>query len=395
MHPRVKKTIWLLVKVVVFVALLDYARRHAQLDDEIAVLVASPDPAAREAVGARLRVERKPSAEDASYGVRTSEGRRFAVPLADVETDSTPRSATLRYALLPGLRTLVASLRWGHLAAAFAVFGPALFLMAVRWHVLMTASAIQVPFFTLVRLHYLGFFYNAFMPGGAGGDILKAVYLAQHCAQKTEAATVVLVDRIVGVVGLLMVAGAVVLFSGGQASGLAAQIGALALALVAFAALYFSAAVRRAVRYEAWVARLPRADLFLRIDAALYGLRYQKKSLALALGLTLVLQLLEIVGVSWAGDALGLRDARFTHYLVFVPIGFLVNAIPVSFGGIGLMEGAYLKLFHDAGVATATQGFMLGVLTRLIVLGWSALGAASALFPPRARELPTASQVGA
>jgi hypothetical protein len=47
------------------------------------------------------------------------------------------------------------------------------------------------------------------------------------------------------------------------------------------------------------------------------------------------------------------------------------------------MEGAFLKLFRDAGVASATQGFMLGVLARFIVLVWSLLGAVSALFPPR------------
>ena len=37
------------------------------------------------------------------------------------------------------------------------------------------------------------------------------------------------------------------------------------------------------------------------------------------------------------------------------------------------MEGAYLKLFRDAGVATATQGFMLGVLARLVIIAAGAL----------------------
>jgi hypothetical protein len=91
---------------------------------------------------------------------------------------------------------------------------------------------------------------------------------------------------------------------------------------------------------------------------------------------------MEVVGLWLAGGALGIHRARFTHYVAFVPIGYLANAIPISFGGVGLMEGAFLKLFRDAGVATATQGFMLGVLGRIIVLLWSLLGAISALFPP-------------
>ena len=125
---------------------------------------------------------------------------------------------------------------------------------------------------------------------------------------------------------------------------------------------------------------MPRAEILQRIDTALYGLRHHKRSLILAFGLTLTLQLLEVIAVSFAGRGIGIHRARFTNYLAFVPIGYLVNAVPISFGGIGLMEGAYLKLFRDAGVATAAQGFMLGIVTRLVVVTWSLLGAPAAIF---------------
>jgi uncharacterized protein (TIRG00374 family) len=397
MHPRRKKILVVVGKVVVLAVLGEYARRHAQVDDEIAVLAAAPD---QPPVGTRLVVLRAPSESVRGYLTRTPQGRLIEVAESDVDTGRAPDPSSNaavgeapHFALLPGLRTLLSTLRWGHLAAAYAAFGPALFLMAVRWQVLLRANAIRIPFLTVVRLHYLGFFYNAFMPGSAGGDIIKAVYLARQCEQKTEAATVVLVDRVVGLIGLLAVAGAVVLIDTGGAGGLARQIGSFAFALVLGSGLYFSARFRELVHYDRWVSRLPRADLFMRIDAALYGLRQRKKALAVAFGLTLVLQLIEIVGVSWGGDSLGLHRARFAHYLVFVPLGFLVNSLPISFGGMGLMEGAYMKLFHDAGVATATQGFMLGVLTRLIILAWSALGAVSALFPPSAALAPATLEV--
>ena len=155
-----------------------------------------------------------------------------------------------------------------------------------------------------------------------------------------------------------------------------------------FAIFFFSAWFRKLVRYDAIISRLPRAVIFKKVDAALLSLRDQKRALVTALALTIALQLLEVFGLYLAGQALGLTRATFAHYVAFVPIGYLANAIPLSFGGIGLMEGALLKLFRDAGVATAAQGFMLGVLARLIVLIWSLLGALSALFPPpRPREI--------
>jgi hypothetical protein len=227
------------------------------------------------------------------------------------------------------------------------------------------------------------------MPGGAGGDIIKAVYITRHSSQKAEAATMVLIDRVIGMVGLLVMAGAVVSLHYDELRGVALEIGVVSLALTALFALFFSAGFRRLVRFDAIIERLPRSEVWKRVDAALLALRQRKSQLFAALGLTIGLQLVEVVGVWIAGQALGLHRARFIHYLAFVPVGYLFNALPLSFGGIGLMEGAYLKLFRDAGVATATQGFMLGVLARLIVVGWSLVGALSALFPPQEAKAAT------
>ena len=172
------------------------------------------------------------------------------------------------------------------------------------------------------------------------------------------------------------------LFAEGRIEGVGFEIGAVSLALGVGSIVFFSAWFRRLIRYDAIISRLPRAAIFKKVDAALLSLRDHKAAVMSALCLTIVLQLMEVVGLWLAGGALGLHRAKFTHYLAFVPIGYLANAIPISFGGVGLMEGAFLKLFRDAGVATATQGFMLGVLARIIVLFWSLLGAVSALFPP-------------
>jgi uncharacterized protein (TIRG00374 family) len=226
----------------------------------------------------------------------------------------------------------------------------------------------------------MGFFFNSFMPGGAGGDIIKAVYLLRHSTEKETAATMIFIDRVIGLLGLLLLGGTVVLFT--RIEGVGFEIAAVSLVLGLGSMLFFSAWFRHLVRYDAIISRLPRAAIFKKVDNALLSLRDKKGAVAMALGITLVLQLLEVFGLYLAGQALGLTGATFAHYVAFVPIGYLANSIPLSFGGVGLMEGAFLKLFRDAGIATAAQGFMLGVLARIIVLIWSLLGALSALFPP-------------
>ncbi len=395
MNSRSKKAVVIVLKVAILAGIVEYARRQSQIEDEIAVsnehaaVLKRVDGRSVEiAPGTRLKVVNRAEATPISslaYRVALADGSWADIPATEVAgSPASPEAHDEPFSLLPGMRTLFAHLDLGLVGWAFVMFGPALFLMAVRWRLLLGAVGVTIPFFTLLRLHYLGFFYNAFMPGGAGGDIIKAVYLARHSARKAEAATMVLIDRVVGLFGLLIMAGGVVLVDYRELHGIAVQVGTIALALTASFALFFSAAFRRLVRFEALITRLPRADVVAKVDAALFGLRRQKGTLAAALGLTVGLQLLEVIGVSFAGHAVGIYRASFAHYLAFVPIGYLFNALPISFGGIGLMEGAYLKLFHDAGDATATQGFMLGILARLVVLAWSLIGALSAVFPPTA-----------
>jgi len=409
MSPRIKKVVLAAVKIAILAGIIEYVRRQSQLGDEIAVplldqpgaaILAERGAASSTSIDPRfvLRgvdgrpVEVRPGAQlkvavkrsmPAGYDAITPAGEQVVIATADVEgTSGTAEANTRPFVLLPGMRTLFETLDWRLLGLAFMMFGPPIFLMAVRWRLLLSLSGIAIPFFTVVRLHYLGFFFNTFMPGGAGGDIIKAVYVARHCSQKAEAATMVLIDRVIGMVGLLLMAGTVVLADYKRMHGIALQVGTISLALAVGAVLFFSSQARKLIRYEQIIAKLPRSEVVLRIDRALYDLRHRKTGLLMALALTVGLQLLEVVGVWWAGHAVGIYKASFAHYLAFVPIGYLFNALPISFGGIGLMEGAYLKLFRDAGVATGTQGFMLGVLARLIVIGWSLVGAVSALFPP-------------
>ena len=77
------------------------------------------------------------------------------------------------------------------------------------------------------------------MPGGAGGDIIKAVYVARYSTQKAEAATMVLIDRAGWPLGLLMMAGGVVLVDYQHLGGLALQVSILSLSLTSTLVLIF------------------------------------------------------------------------------------------------------------------------------------------------------------
>ena len=68
------------------------------------------------------------------------------------------------------------------------------------------------------------------------------------------------------------------------------------------------------------------------------------------LAMTLFCQTLFIFGLWLVGRELGIT-VGFVYYLVFIPISWVIGMLPVSIGGVGIMEGGLVWLFvHIAGV---------------------------------------------
>src|SRR5467141_4638756 len=75
---------------------------------------------------------------------------------------------------------------------------------AFRWHVLLKVQGIHLSFLRLSGLFLIGMFYNQFLPGGTGGDIMKSYYLLKETpTKKAGALLAVLFDRLIGLVALV------------------------------------------------------------------------------------------------------------------------------------------------------------------------------------------------
>lgn len=266
----------------------------------------------------------------------------------------------------PGLRTLAASLDPGLLLAALLLFAPTPLLQAVRFGIVLRAAGIAVPLGQLLRLTLIGNFFNHFVPGGTGGDVVKAFGIARHTPRRAEAVAMILLDRVLGLVGLTLMAAVAVLLRYQSLGGLARGVGLFLVAVAVGVLLYLSPTVRRLLRIEALLARLPAA--IRQIDTAMTVVLRRPRALATAVATTMAMQALGIGAVALCGRALGIAAATYPDYLVLVPIGYLVNTLPLSPGGLGLMEATLQQLFSEAGLATATQGFMVGLAAR--ALGW-------------------------
>lgn len=397
MNKVVRKSLIVAMKLLVLTGILWYSFSQMQMHDELALPAPGTeaarafDPAeprnatpayalssvagetVRVPVDTRLTVLSPPTAADTTYRVELPGGQHATIPAGQVDGPAAV------YCRLPGLRSTLSDVRVGYLLAAFGTMGIPALIIGLRWLMLLRSADAQVPFWIGMRLHYLGLFFNTFMPGGTGGDIIKGVAVTRVTHRRAAAVSMILVDRVIGMMMVLLVPAATLLIYPDITGRMARVVGLLLTAVIGGSLLFFSPRFRRLIRWDTLLAKLPRAGTFQRIDQAMYGLRKRKLLLLGAFGLSLAVQLFSVLAVYWGGLAVGVDDARLHHYLLFVPAGLLANAIPISFGGIGLMEGAMMEMLSNADLATPAQGFMVGVVSRMTTVFWALPGGIVAL----------------
>src|SRR5438309_1188398 len=93
------------------------------------------------------------------------------------------------------------------LALAFAIYMTAMVLSFVRWFWLVRVVEPSFRPGAAVLLGFLGNLFNLVIPGAVGGDLIKAAYLVRMRVKKTQAIASMVIDRIVGLLGLFVLAG--------------------------------------------------------------------------------------------------------------------------------------------------------------------------------------------
>jgi uncharacterized membrane protein YbhN (UPF0104 family) len=239
--------------------------------------------------------------------------------------------------------------------------------MAWKWWLLVRGRAAAVSLWAAIRAYYLASFVGWFLPMTVGADAVRVGALAGEGRTTGLVASVVL-ERAVGALAQAVLAAV----SCGTmiALGLGAEVGPAerwllgGVVLAAFLAFPASFPVaRRTARLLAgggW-----RAGLRGLLDSyASYG---SARGLVVAFfGLTLVEGIFPVVIHYVAGRALGL-DPGWTFYVATVPLVFLVARLPVSLGGLGVLELSFVYLAGLLGMGR-TDAFSIAVLAEGLVI---------------------------
>ena len=323
-------------------------------------------------------------------------------------TKKTPRHlfAALRWAIaIAGIAYVLDKLSWPdivamvqkanpiYLAASVLIFPLTFLITGIRWHWLMQMLGIRISLARAFVLNMVGAFYNTFMPGSTGGDVLKAYYVSKFTAMRTHAVMSVIVDRLIGLVALIIIGGAMAAFQYQirECREVAVICGMIVLGTIFGLAVFCNSKLRQITGLDFIINRLPMQQ---QVQTALQAIELYRQRPWLVLStlvMTFPVHFTVIVSAMFVGTAFSL-PLPLMYYWAAVPVIVLVGSIPISPQGAGVMEVLALQLTRVYGTS-AGQAFAWTMSIRLIQILWNLIGGLFVFrgnyHPPSERKQPS------
>lgn len=278
------------------------------------------------------------------------------------------------------------SLHWPSLLTAVALCGGAILLTFLRWYCLVAALRFQFTVRDAMRLGFIGYLFNFVAPGSVGGDLVKAALIAkEQPGRRATAVATVLLDRILGMLALFLIGAAAALMQWDAIQSnakLKAIVGLLASGSVAGLLGLGLMMIPAVTQTRIW-SRLAQLPVIGRLIAELVeGVRLyqtQRHVLFLALGISLVGHVGTISSFYFSARAIcGDKFLpTYAQHLFFIPAAELVGIVPITPGGVGLLEEAVNALYILSGAEKGSTTGLLTVLAyRAVTIAISLIGAA-------------------
>jgi hypothetical protein len=255
-------------------------------------------------------------------------------------------------------------------------------LNVARWRIVLEVQGLRLPWGRAAGITFVAQFFNAFLLGSTGGDVIKALYAARETHhKKTEAVVTVFVDRLLGLWAMLLFAALMMIPNAGllrrhRQLGLPALfiLAMLAGASVVLGVAFWSGLSRRFPRARQWLRKLPKGELLERsLDACRHfgrsrGFLLKTIALSLLVNVACVLQLI----VLSAGMGVSIST---TAWLVIVPMIFCISALPITPSGLGVRENLFVLMLAVPEIhVLKTTALSLSLLAYAGSLFWSLAG---------------------
>ncbi len=270
----------------------------------------------------------------------------------------------------------------GAFAMSLVFFVMTVILGVIRWRMVLAVQGLHLPLRRATGITFVAQFFNSFLLGSTGGDLIKAYYAARETHhKKTEAVTTVFVDRLLGLWSMLLFAALMMLLnlrlliSHESLAACATLILGLLIACSSVLWIAFWGGVsKRFPKARALLRKIPKGELLERsLDSCRQFGRERSlllKTVAISMALNAVC-VLQVMSVAYGLDLQISPVALF----VLVPIIICISALPITPSGLGVRENLFVLMLAAPAInIPETSALSLSLLTYAGGLFWSLIG---------------------
>jgi len=279
-----------------------------------------------------------------------------------------------------GVAIREASYRW--IVAAILVYIVVEAAAALRWKILLKVQGINLSTPRITGLFFIGMFYNQFLPGGTGGDIVKTYLLWKETpGQKQGALLAVLFDRMIGLIALIVITGVLIFLRYGWLTReTAAQLDSnplhnprfyvgVVLAIFASSVLFVTTTftVSGFNLLHKLPHRFPGREKLIEISAAYHLYARHWRATASAFGASLVCHLGTFATFLCVAYAFQAKVAPVDFFAI-MPIERTISSLPISFAGVGTREFILQVMLFNLCAIPPAVARMIGLTGFTVIL---------------------------
>lgn len=274
----------------------------------------------------------------------------------------------------------------------FTIFFLQVLLFSVRWKLFINLVE-KVQLFKVFQLNLVGYFFNYFIPGGVGGDIVKALELSKNNqATRSQALSTVLSDRVFGLFSMITFAFLFLfieytyhhdeyIFKFLILNG--ALFFTIVLSLLFFPAILAKISSHLSTKSSSILVRIEKLVSSLHFTFVTFkNLKIQSKSFLLSFfGQVIVIYFMyEVV------KALGAPQPSFLVFFALCCFSFVASAIPIFPAGIGVGQAAIYVMFSQISEELAKAAITAITSVQIFNLFYALIGGVIFSFMPKIKK---------
>jgi glycosyltransferase 2 family protein len=225
--------------------------------------------------------------------------------------------------------------------------------LTYKWNLLIKARGIEVSFWRLFVINAIGSFWGLFLPSSIGVDVAKSYYLIKNSSEKSVSISSVFVDRILGILALLVLTVVSLLIAGDLLSKFNLRIFVFSFSIFFLIVLYIFQREDISFILNKFLKNVKFkfvSDKVVKLHSSILEYKKHPKTLFKTFILTILVNISRVLIFYFISLAYSI-PIPIIYFFIFIPILTVVIMIPISIGGLGLGEGAFITFFALVGIS--------------------------------------------